>query len=95
MNSEYHMPECACLFCDAPTNCAGSPDGSPIPPPKDGDITMCLQCGAIMAHAADGKLRGLTKEEIDSVVADHKFMQYLAKLLRKAQAARMVHESRN
>lgn len=38
--------------------------------PSPGDITICLQCGHIMAFAEELKLRDLTDEEAISVAGD-------------------------
>lgn len=83
MTDVHRVPEASCLNCGHRMNRAGSPDGSPIEPPQDGDLAVCIRCGAIMAYNSSGGLRGMTDAEMDEVTADHEYMDYLASLVKR------------
>ena len=96
MSNDYHRtPECACLHCGYHLDAAGSPDGSPIAPPAEGDLSICLRCGAVMKYNSAGKVRGMTDPEIDELIADTEQMNILAKLVRGIHFVRQLREQRN
>lgn len=88
MNDIHHTPECACLYCGRRVNAAGSPDGSPIPAPAEGDVTICMRCGAVMRFNAAGKVRGMSDAEMDELIADAEYMNMLARLVRRIRFIR-------
>lgn len=75
------IPESKCLECGYKVNASGSMDGSPeLPGP--GDLVLCLKCGAVMLHAEDMRLRGMTDKEMDELTADQETMNELAKCVK-------------
>lgn len=94
-NDHHRTPECACLNCGRLMNAAGSTDGSPIPPPAEGDLSVCLRCGAVMKYDSAGKVRGMTQAEMDKLKADTEQMNMLAKLVRGIRFVRQLREQRN
>ena len=73
-----------------------STDGSPIPPPAEGDLSVCLRCGAVMKYdSADIAFRGMTQSEMDELKADTEQMNMLAKLVRGIRFVRQLREQRN
>jgi hypothetical protein len=88
MSEDYRrIPECKCLDCGHKVNASGSTDGSPeLPGP--GDLVVCIRCGAVMVHADDMSLRGMTDAEMDALVADTETMNELAKNVRRIHIMR-------
>lgn len=82
MTNTHRTPESACLACGYRLTAAGSPDGSPIEPPNEGDITVCLRCGAVMRFDSEGRVRGMTDAEIDEITADTEYLKLLAGIVR-------------
>jgi Zn ribbon nucleic-acid-binding protein len=72
------IPECKCLFCGHNMNASASVDGT-LNLPEPGDLVLCLKCGAVMKHADDMSVRGMTDEEMDELIADTETMDELAK----------------
>jgi hypothetical protein len=56
-----HVPDCACLDCGYPFNKATMIERERRPKPRD--ITVCLNCGHIMAYDTDLRVRALTPQE--------------------------------
>ena len=56
--------------------------------PKPGDVTICLDCGHIMAFAADMTVRPLTDDEIVEVAGDPEVLQ-----VQRALAAMKKHRA--
>jgi len=88
MTNDHHTPESKCLHCGKILDMAGSPDGSPIDRPSDGDITVCIRCGAVMAFDGEGKVRGMTDEEIATVTRDAELMSSIARTVRSIRIVR-------
>ena len=83
MTNDHPVPESSCLSCGHRMDHVGSPDGRPIEPPNDGDLSLCIRCGGVMAFDSSGRLRGMTRAEIDSLMADQEYMAYLATLVNR------------
>lgn len=81
------IPECNCLKCGKKMNASGSTDGSPHLP-EPGDLVLCIKCGAVMKHADDMTLRGMTEQEMDELVADTETMDELAKNVQRIHIMR-------
>lgn len=66
------IPESKCLGCgianDAATPVADDHD------PNPGSITICLECGYIMAYDDDLKLRELTRDEQIGIAGDERIL---------------------
>lgn len=92
MTNDHHTPECKCLHCDKVLDGAASHDGTPIEPPADGDVTVCGYCGCIMAYDAEGKVRGMTDDEIDATMRDPALIHHL---IVTVQRIRMFNAARN
>lgn len=58
-----------CLGCGKLVDAATS-FADPAAKPSPGDITICLDCGHVMAFADDLKLRSLTDQELIEIAAD-------------------------
>lgn len=65
------MPECKCLDCGHKFDwsAAVTEDGKSINP-DPGDISICINCGHIMAFKDDLTVRQLTDEEMRSVAGN-------------------------
>jgi hypothetical protein len=66
-------PKCACLECGLILDgafCVGNNNATP----KDGDITICIRCGHVMAFSEDLRLRHLTDDEIKEVAGDQRII---------------------
>ena len=81
------IPLCRCLACGHEIDASGALDGS-NELPEPGSIVVCIRCGAVMMHAQDMTLRGMTDEEMDEVTADKELMNNLAKNVRKVHLLR-------
>jgi hypothetical protein len=73
-------PKCCCLNCGALLE-AATGNGRPRP----GDLTACLQCGAVMLFDDDLTVRRMTQEEADLIRSDTALMDYLGRLVRTVQ----------
>ena len=59
---------CRCLSCSVPIDAAmGVREGRG---PQPGDVTICIECGHIMAFAHDLTMRILTDKEMLAVAGD-------------------------
>jgi len=58
---DYKMPGHDCLRCHGVLNGATNVTNNAMP--KDGDLTICIYCGHLMAFTDDLSLRELTAEE--------------------------------
>lgn len=58
---EVRIPPHACLHCQG--NLDGATNVTSSQGPKDGDLTICIYCGHLMAFTADLALRELNAEE--------------------------------
>jgi len=72
IGDEHRTPVSHCLHCGALTdaaNCVGT-NAAPCP----GAITICVECGHIMAFADDMTLRQLTEQEIIGIAGDPRLL---------------------
>jgi Zn ribbon nucleic-acid-binding protein len=74
MGEDITVPESRCTACGHLMNAANvvSEDGQGIPEP--GDITVCIQCGHLMAFGDELRLRDLTDEEAKEIVGDERIL---------------------
>jgi hypothetical protein len=79
---ENIVPASPCTHCGEPNDGAASLEGAT---PKPGDITICMECGNIMAFAEDLTVRNLTNEEMYEIAGreDLLAMQRLLQDFRK------------
>lgn len=88
--SDYRkIPECHCLHCGHKMNASGSTDGSGVLP-QPGDLVLCIRCGAVMKHADDMTLRGMSDAEMDELQADTETMNDLAKYVQRIHIIRHI-----
>lgn len=69
------VPEHFCLACNAKIDSVSNTTGDQKP--SEGDITICLPCGHIMAFNKDLTVRELTKQELIDIAGN----QHLIKVL--------------
>ena len=83
VGADHRLPPSPCLHCGALTDTAFSVGGDNAPSP--GAITLCIECGHIMAFADDLTLRNLTSEEIHAVAGDPRLLavQHVRKVVLK------------
>lgn len=68
------LPPQACLACGhvmdrhAHMSTKGAPPAIPMP----GDITLCIQCGFVMAYDENLRFRDLTKKEMEEAIQDER-----------------------
>jgi hypothetical protein len=76
-----HVPESRCLHCghklDAATG-VGHHDA-----PEPGNLSLCINCGAVTIYAEDLTLRGMTREEMDALTNDRETMSFLVRQVQK------------
>jgi hypothetical protein len=60
--------------------------------PSEGDLTVCIRCGAVMMFASDLTVRGMTDAEIDAISSNTECMKDLARLV---QGLHFVRSMRN
>ena len=75
-----------CHHCGAPANAATPSDGKPAEKISDGDVTMCLECGAI--HIRDqARWRQITEADwVDIEPADRRRLVLMSIVQRKFKA---------
>ena len=71
-----------CLDCGCKISAASTPDGRAGPPPTEGDLTVCIKCGAVMMLDRDLKVRGMTDAEIEELTSNRATMDELARMVR-------------
>lgn len=71
-NSTVLTPESKCLDCGYKFDAATSAYGDRKP--KAGDITMCINCGHLMAFREDFGVRPLTDAEIIDIAGDRRIV---------------------
>jgi len=71
-----------CLNCGLEFGAVGTPDGSAARPLKEGDITVCMNCAAVMMLDSDLNVRGMTDSEIEDLLCDRAAMTELARMVR-------------
>lgn len=68
-------PPWMCSGCGYVTNALGTADGSAAPPPDEGDVALCLNCGAL--HTLHGA-RWLATTPAEYASFDDKYRRELA-----------------
>jgi len=83
VGKDHRTPPSPCLHCGALNDAAFSVGNDAEPSP--GAITMCLECGHVMAFADDMSLRALTGDEIKKVAGDKRLLaaQWARKRVKK------------
>lgn len=84
MAESTRTPECRCLACGHKISAASEMDNTGERP-VEGNLTVCLYCGAVMMFDHDLTLRGMTDAEMDGVMADCETMNLLAKIVRRVR----------
>ena len=72
-SASFRLPDCTCLSCHKVMDAAMSVHNDNKP--KDGDITVCMYCGHIMAFDADYKLVNLSDEQMREVAGDPRIIE--------------------
>lgn len=70
--STVRTPKNKCLDCECPFDAASNAYGKSQP--KTNDITMCIECGHLMAFNEDLTVRALTDAEIVSIAGDKRII---------------------
>jgi len=66
------IPESKCLGCGAKLDAYSSPKTSAMA--KEGDISICLDCGHVAVFGKDLRLRPLTDEEIIDIASNDELL---------------------
>jgi Zn ribbon nucleic-acid-binding protein len=82
LGRQRSVPTSACTACGKQMNAASAMNNEARP--KPGHVSICINCGHIMAFAKDMRLRDLTGEEVIAVAGDPEIIA-----LQKARAAVM------
>lgn len=70
---------------------AAGPMGRPLDPadlPEPGSYCVCMKCGAVMMYDNELRPRGMTEEEMDTLIADTETMNDIAKFVHRVHAFR-------
>ena len=70
--TRYRLKPDRCLGCGYVCDAAAAVDGDDMP--NSGDITICIECGHIMAFGLDLRLRALTDAEMHTVAGDRRII---------------------
>jgi hypothetical protein len=65
------LPLSHCTACGYPLNGAFDTEGDRHVP-KEGDFSICIECGAVMVYRADQTLRAMTTREWGRLKADER-----------------------
>jgi hypothetical protein len=82
-------PESRCPYCGHRFDRASSPR-EPQAAPSPGDLTMCIECGCLMAFDDEMKVRGLTSGELEDLITDEKLQDLV---MRTRQAILITNAS--
>lgn len=96
-NKKKALPVVNCVECgykmDAATLISPNAD---VELPREGDVSICGDCGNIMQYNAEYKLIPATLEVRQFVLADRKFVKYISAIrekgLRERQRAKKLKE---
>lgn len=84
------VKESHCLRCNARLNALGTGNRLVEAKPEPGDITVCIQCGAVMKLDFQLQPRGFTESEMWELIHDRAWMNYVASLVKTVHF--MKHE---
>jgi uncharacterized Fe-S center protein len=90
IGGDVHIPKNKCLQCDYTLDACAVVDAEETVYPKDGDITLCINCGYVMAFGKNGSLREMTGEEMHRVAGDKRMIavgEAIAKMHAKRKAS--------
>lgn len=79
------LPPFPCPHCGT-VHDAASDARQKAPPPKPGDLTLCIACAGVAQFTNDMKLRVMSQDEWDAYCAEHP--QVLVEIRRHQQAIR-------
>lgn len=68
----YDMPVSHCTSCNKKVDCAAGVDDVA---PQEGDFSLCLDCGHIMAFNKELILRDLTEEEVVMIAGNEEMLR--------------------
>lgn len=74
------VPEQLCPKCGYLMEATTPLDGGALP--KDGDVSICLNCGAILIFTAELKMRAATDQEVAEIMRD----KQTASMIQRAQS---------
>jgi RNase P subunit RPR2 len=66
----HFVKETRCPACRHKLDAATNAQRGTSAAPKDGDITVCIQCGTALQFASDAALRVLSSAELERLPAD-------------------------
>lgn len=72
LGQEHHIHSNKCLSCGKKLDMATCIDSDSRP--SEGDITICIQCGHIMAFSFDLSFRELTDDEMGVIAGDKRIL---------------------
>jgi len=94
--TQFPMSAKPCPSCGGESDCATGPDGAT---PEDGDISLCMYCGAVRAFMMNGHellgYRVLTEDEIATLPADARLSVMRARSAYATFATRALEEYEN
>lgn len=71
-------------------NALGTCDPKVDAEPEEGNVAICIKCGAVMMLDKEFRLRGMTDAEMNAILSDFDFMDQIAKMIRKVHFIRAV-----
>lgn len=69
--ADHRTPPVQCPQCKALLDAAASMDEGNTEPPDEGDITVCIYCGAVLMWEFNMQLTLLTEEELEEIAKEY------------------------
>ena len=67
----FRHPESRCPQCNYKLDGSTHVHGGKIGPPKEGDISLCINCGQVLTYDGELHLRKITVREIGQFMSDN------------------------
>lgn len=83
---DFKVQPSRCLRCQKVNDGASNPSSKVGP--RDGDVSVCVYCSAVMAFTSSGSVRPFKEGEMRRMLADERFMRELKHLVGVIQFVR-------
>lgn len=76
---DFKVQASRCLRCQRINDGASNPYSTQRP--KEGDVSVCIYCSAVMCFTSSGAVRPFKAAEMERMLADKRFMQELKRVV--------------